>query len=349
MTSVVITVSIVFYLGSLAVISRYLNNRRTQEFEDLQDYYSQLIFESMDEKNSEDILISNLEEEPDHISILNFICHNILKEVEGERAEQIKQLLKHPLIKEYYLNYLESGSERKKIKALIYLKDSKFLSDTFEKKVIGYLDHDKRYIAHAAALAILSSANTELHYDTIHKVAEKYSDASFLMIEILWEYWMNENVSKKEKHKTIQKLLGSENLTLDLKSILVKIISGFNEQDFGMYLHNLLKFISEAERSKDQIKFIAALIEALGKMGYTESESTVMELLKSDVSEIKEACLFALSAFKTESSVNQLEKEYLKGGIEIRKEISFLAGKDRTLQKVMKIDSDEFTTELAHN
>lgn len=332
---IIISVSITaigLYLGLMIISSRFLTLRDKNKFNLLKKKYSTLVFESMRSDESRESLFDLISKKPKDVSIVKEVCKDLLKEVEGETKNSVIEILEHPLIRSHYLKYLNSFNKKRKVKALLYFKSIKVIPDTEINTIKELLDHRLHYLAHAGALAILASSKKHLHESTLIHMSMRSEDCKYTFVELLWEYWDNEFVFKDEKFSCFQILLGSENISLDMKALLVRIISSFNEDEFSIYFHDVLKFLNELELSERQYSFHAALITALAKFDYKEAEGDIIKAASVDSEEVKIAAVRALFKFRTEKSIEELVHMYKTSEEYLKKEISFAFEYDEKLK-----------------
>ena len=335
------------YLGLLILISRHLTLRDKKAFKELKAAYSELIFEAMHDVEKSNVLFEKLNKTPKHVSIVNAICKDLLEEVEGEVEKKVEGILNHPQIRKHYLSYLNSFNNRKKVKGLLYLKDIHTLPDDEEAEVLKLLEHRLHYLSHAGALVILASKKSHLHEKTLIFSCKRAEDCRYTVVELLWEYWNNDFVSRESKEKCFQSLLGSESISLEMKALLVRIISTFNEHHFSIYFHEILKFILGTEQDSRNLSFVASLINALGKSGYIKAEKEVIQAFSITSKEIRIAVVNALVQFKTSNAIHELVKIYKTSTEYLKKEISFIIEHDAELTK--QIITSESTVNLLKN
>lgn len=319
------------YLGLLILLSRYLTLRDKKAFNELKTKYSELIFEAMHDEEKSNVLFERLNKNPKQVSIVSAICKDLLEEVEGDAEKKVKGVLRHPEIKKHYLSYLNSFNNRRKVKGLLYLKDIQTLPHDQEAEVFKLLEHRLHYLSHAGALVILASKKSHLHEKTLIFSCQRSENCRYTVIELLWEYWNNNFVSRETKEKCFQSLLGSESISLEMKALLVRIISTFNEHHFSIYFHEILKFILGSEQNSRNFSFIASLINALGKSRYVKAEKEVIKAFSIKSKEIRIAVIKALVQFKTDNAVSELIKIYKTSTEYLKKEISFTIEHDDEL------------------
>jgi len=296
-----------------------------------------LIFQSIHSEEKRKVLFEKIKQKPKHASIVNTICKNLLCEVEGEARRKVNAILLHPEIRKHYLKYLHSINNRRKVKGLLYLKDAKILPDGEIQRVVKLLDHKLHYLAHASALAILGSAKSQLHKSTIIHMCNRSEDCKYTLVELFWEFWKNEFVSKESKNKCFQVLLSSEDISLEVKGLLVRVISSLDEHHFAIYFHDILKFTLSSEYGRTRHSFLASLITAIAKSDYAIAEREIMEAYSIENIEVKLSVVKALWKFKTNFAINHLSKIYLESTDSIKKEISYLVKDDKEMSRQILI------------
>jgi hypothetical protein len=270
-----------------------------------------------------------------HIPIVKEVCTELLRDVGGETKNSVIEILEHPLIKDHYLKYFNSYNKKRKVKSLLYFRSIKTLPDAQESRAVSLLDHRLHYLAHASALVILASAKDNLHESVLIKMCKRSEDCKYTFVELLWEYWDNEFISKQEKLICFQVLLGSEDTSVEMKALLVRIISSFNEKEFSIYFHDILKFLIELDLQKKHYPFLAALINALGKFDFKTAEEEIIKATSVDNKLVKIAAIRALIKFKTTRAIQELEIIYSASKGYLKKEISYLIEHDPNLSKLI--------------
>lgn len=314
-------------------MSRFLTLKDKSALKDLRTEYSKLVFEAMHKESKSVFLFDKLNKNPDHVPVINEICKELLEDVEGEAEEKVKAVLNHPTIRKHYLSYLKSFSNRKKVKGLLYLKNIQSLPDNEEGEVFKLLNHRLHYLSHAGAMVILASPKKHLHEKTLIYSCKRSEDCKYTFVELLWEYWKNDSVSRQTKSECFQSLLGTEEISLDMKALLVRVISTFDEHHFSIYFHEILKFILRSDSDRRNYSFIAALINALEKSGYVNAEKEVLKSFSIKNKKIRIAAVKALVKFKTTTAIRELTEIYSNSKEYLKKEISFIIEHDEELSK----------------
>lgn len=317
----------------MVIGSRMLALRDQKKLKSLKKKYSSIIFDAMRDEESKEFLFELLSKNPKHVSVVKEVCKELFEEVEGETKNSIIEILEHPLINKHYVEYLNSRSNKRKVKALLYFKSIKVIPDSEIDTVEALLDHRLHYLAHASALAILGSSKKHLHESVLIGMCKRSEDCKYTFVELLWEYWENEFISKEEKSTCFQVLLSSEEISLDMKALLVRIISSFQEHRFSIYFHDILKFLNNLELHDKQHSFQAALITALTKLDYKQAEEEIIKAISVDSKKVKLAVVKALVEFKTETAIRELAHIYNNSKKYVKKEISFAIEYDDDLSK----------------
>lgn len=319
----------------MVTLSRLLTLRDKKKYRSLKNKYSTLVFESMRNNEARESLFELLRVNPKHIPIVKEVCSDLLNEVGGETKNSVIEILEHPLIKDHYLKYFNSFNKKRKVKSLLYLRSIKTIPDSEVSRAISLVDHRLHYLAHASALVILASAKDNLHESVLIKMCKRSEDCKYTVVELLWEYWDNEFIPKEEKLICFQVLLGSEDISVEMKALLVRIISSFNEKEFSIYFYDLLKFLIELDLQKKHYSFLAALISALGKFDFKTAEEEIIKATSVDNKAVKIAAIRALIKFKTTRAIQELVTIYSTSKDYLKKEISYLTEHDMDLSKTI--------------
>lgn len=347
-TSVISLAAIMLYLTIAVLINRYLAYRKKKRTKRLRSDYTDLILRATDQEEARQKLFREIEDHPGQIPVITEITHQILSDINGQMAQQVVDLLTHEQIMLYHKKLFRSRSDKKRIRALVYFRDCRQFPESERQNILNLLDHKHHYMAHAAASVILSSSQSQFHFETLIRICSRSDDKRFTTIELFWHYWNNQSLSSTQKQKCFQRILASNEISVDLKALLVETISSFDDYHFGIYFLEILECIESAGQLNEQEVFVISLVNALANSEYKPSLNTISSIYRKGNTSIKKACLKAFANFSTRESIKYIRQAFLHEGDQIRKYISYITNRIPQLSESISLKDLHTKLKLVH-
>lgn len=206
-----------------------------------------------------------IENHTDSIEPVFEVCKELQENLRGAERKKIQKLLSQNVFTGYYTAMLFSKSEKKLMKALLFLRKLENIEKNEIEKIKTLLDHEKRYIVHAAVLAIMASGNVEERAEAIRMLCRDPGVSRLALYEILYRYRKRDHDQWVEEGKHLTLLVMDHKIPLKHRTTLAIALGGMGYYYHSRYLFDLLQHMPDAAQN---VPFIAALIEALGLLHY---------------------------------------------------------------------------------
>ncbi|MCP9290415.1 HEAT repeat domain-containing protein [Gracilimonas sediminicola] len=319
---------------------RLANTSRIKKREKLQEKYADYIYAYLSGKwKLEDIKVK-IENTSIQIPILVKTAKHLRDQLKGEKDRQLKQLLTIQPIQDYYYEQLDATREEQLIKALLYFREVDSIKESCYPKLMEWVKDEAHYLAHAAASVVLTSDANHLHEEVLQAMCLKVDENRRTLIELLWDFWNNENLEHEQKLELLKTILQDAKTGDDVKVLIIRSIAKFGYAETGRFFKKLLNEIWNERHLDDCKQFVAALIDSLRRLGYVKAVSTIKQGLGSGIAEIEIAGIKALGYFKTEEAIQGLQKIAQSGEEYLLKELSFQMYHYSRLEEEIEIPSE---------
>ncbi|WP_421775194.1 HEAT repeat domain-containing protein [Gracilimonas sp.] len=318
---------------------RIANTNRIKKREKLRKKYAEYIYSFL----SGDVELGDIKEKventPIQIPIFVSAVKHLKAQLKGKKDRQLHQLLTMKPIQDYYYEQLDDTREEQLIKALLYFREIDSIKESYYPKLIEWVKSEAYYLAHASASVILSSDTDHLHEEVLKTMCLKIEENRRTLIELLWDLWNNENLEHEQKLDLLKTILQDPETDDEVKVLIIRSIAEFGYAETGRFLKKLLDEIWNERHLENCKKFVAALIDALRRLGFVNAVPTIKKGVGSGIAEIEIACIKALAYFKTEEAIQGLQKVAESGEEYLLKELSFQMYHYSRLEEEIQIPS----------
>lgn len=266
----------------------------------------QLIFSYLENKVSLLEIVDYLEEDKSQIPTFVTLCRHLLQDLEGELERKIQQIFESKVVQQHFKQKISYTDAGKIAEALLFFKQCRKLDVPTVNKIQSLLTHENNDIAFAAALALVKSIRIKVQYYALREICKRPEITKISVLELLLIFSDTDEPDFNKRGELILELINSSEIPFKFRLVLIKGMGeiGFLKQAPALF--NLLKTSVEESQYRNEA-LICTLVEALGKLYYTNIVELLYRLVDSDSKQIKISCAKALGALGGGQSIQLLD------------------------------------------
>jgi hypothetical protein len=287
----------------VAVFTRSIKKWKAERIENTKKEYSTILIGYLTENIRLDKIELFIENHQDSIGLMFELSNELQNNLRGSEKQKIQNLLSLPVFINHYIRLIDSGSDKKVLRGLIFFRELEWLARDHIQKIRPLLNHKERYIVHAAAIAIMASEDFKVRAFALRSLCRNKDVTRLAVYEVLYRFRKRDKEQWLDEGKELTLLITDPALPVSHRTSIAIAMGGMGYYYHARYLLDLLKNTPVNDKN---IPFIAGLIESLGMLHHPET-----------ILEIQRILLSVNSVLILRASIHALAKIDGKEGIEL--------------------------------
>jgi hypothetical protein len=287
----------------VAVFTRSIKKWKAERIENTKKEYATILIGYLTENIRLDKIEQFIENHQDSIGLMFELSNELQNNLRGSEKQKIQNLLSLPVFINHYIRLIESGSDKKVLRGLIFFRELEWLARDHIQKIRPLLNHKERYIVHAAAIAIMASEDFKVRAFALRSLCRNKDVTRLAVYEVLYRFRKRDKEQWLDEGKELTLLITDPALPVSHRTSIAIAMGGMGYYYHARYLLDLLKNTPVNDKN---IPFIAGLIESLGMLHHPET-----------ILEIQRILLSVNSVLILRASIHALAKIDGKEGIEL--------------------------------
>jgi len=311
-------------LFSMTIILFFISlgmRRRHRRIEALANSYEAsfypMILNYLEEEGSKKKILSFFSGKNLEYAVFEKTVIRLLKSLDGEEVQKLKELLLIEPIYKYHLGQLESNNDIVKVKACNYFRFTQLINPKIVNKLKGYLHSENQLLAFSAAFALMASHDVSIRADALLSIVRKEKISRMGLLEILYKFGKNDNKQKNEEAEALKKIILNTKIPQDNKAFLILGVAEMNYYQLSDFFEDL---ISKKETYRNHSKMLMALIQAQGELFTFDTSPVIRSCLKHENSDVKKTAIEVLCKFGGKMNLSAIYKMIESNNEEIQKE-----------------------------
>ncbi len=262
----------------VAIFTRSVKKWRAERRESRKKEYSTILIGYLTGNIRMDKIEQFIENHPDSIGLMFELSNELQNNLRGNDKQKIQKLLSLPVFINHYIRLIESRSDKKVLRGLIFFRELEWLARGHIQKIRPLLNHKERYIVHAAAIAIMASEDVKDRAYALRSLCRNKDVTRLAVYEVLYRFRKRDKEQWLDEGKHLTLLITDPDLPISHRTSIAIAMGGMGYYYHARYLLDLLRNTPLDDKN---VPFIAGLIESLGMLHHPETILEIQRLLLS--------------------------------------------------------------------
>lgn len=295
-------------LTSILFISAvYIRLRHRKWSDRLEEYRKKLlplVLKYLEEGNKE-VIKEQLTGENLEYYAFEKIVTEMLSQVEGSEADQLKELLFLDPIFDHHFKLLKSKDDVNRVKACNYFSNVSLVNFKVIKQLKEYLNSKNQMVVFSAATALMGSNDVQIRVEALRNAAKKNNISDMALVELFHKFHSEEEDQNEMEGEALKAVLEDPEVEPENRALFIRGITEIGYYNLVEYLLDRLEHPPKGWKDPEVLKEI---IKAQGAFNNVKSIEVIRQYLEHDSPTVVAAAINELSDYGSEDDVETFRK-----------------------------------------
>lgn len=293
-------------LFATSLYMRWLHKRIEDKLAFYKEKFYPIILEYIETGENRNELLPKFTGRNIEYSAFEKVVVDLLEYVQGNDAEKLRKLLFIDPIFNFHLKQLDAKSTVVQVKACIYFSKTRLVNNKIIEKLKKLSKHKNRFLAFAAASALMASPSVEVRAYALEMMAKRAQISEMALLELLYRFKYRHDDQLEEEVKHLQRIIELEDVLSDNRALLILGVSEMSYFHLAAFFYELLL---REEKIWNVPSVKTSLVYAQEYFLNDEASEYMRKLIHSNEMDIKHAAIEVLSKFRGEENEEEIFKQ----------------------------------------